>query len=726
MPTVPVYDTPQARPEGAPNVQVQGLSPRALAQSEDSSLQVMRAGQNMMDLGATEADIQTHALMMANQVRKDASVNRIRTTMDSLTYDPQAGYLAQTGQAAIEPNAQRQGLVDQYGEKLRQAIDGESQNLGNEAQRQLFAQDTAKLYQQFTGQVQSHVMKEYRNFGLETQKGTIDLAADAAQKSWNDPDVIDQQIASAKAAVWKAGQIAGEPANLTDAKILGVTSAIHLGVINAALQNNNPTYAQRYLDQYKDAISAKDLLKATGEISGDMRARRATGVAQQTMDRYASSFQPTDADRMLQITRNSESGGRDYKDDGTPVVSKEGAMYGMQVMPSTAANPGYGIRPAADNSPGEFNRVGGEKLAVLVKRYAGDPAKAWAAYNAGEGNVDKAIDSAGPGGNWMEALAQYQSPENHKQTVDYVTKNVAQLNSGGGLPPIPSLQTIHNNIRQQFGPDEDPRTVSASLSESTKKYTEAIADRKTQGDNAVQRAQQYLLTTKGDFNSLPPDMKAQVIQFAPDKWDNLQAFADKIVNPPKSDNMAAWLTAFNHPEEMAAMPDPEFQQFAMTNFKPETQKQLAKMRQDEQTGTSDTSAGAINSKALSTALGSRLLSLGIDPAPKPDNLSDRARVATIQKTLTDGIFDQQKQLGRKMTAAEVTKFVDEQFLRNSTTPGWWGIGTQDNVTLKMKLDDVPHTVQDALVQELKDAGVAKPTDDQVLRFYWFKQNKGQK
>lgn len=89
----------------------------------------------------------------------------------------------------------------------------------------------------------------------------------------------------------------------------------------------------------------------------------------------------------------------------------------MQVMPTTARNPGFGIAPARSDSPGEFNRVGRAYLGVLKQRYGGDPAKTWAAYNAGPGRVDAALRSHGP--NWLRSLP----PE----TQDYVTRNLSAL-----------------------------------------------------------------------------------------------------------------------------------------------------------------------------------------------------------------------------------------------------------------------------------------------------------
>lgn len=92
----------------------------------------------------------------------------------------------------------------------------------------------------------------------------------------------------------------------------------------------------------------------------------------------------------------------------------------MQVMPATARDPGYGVKPAQGNNPAEFNRVGREYLAALRQRYGGDLAKMWAAYNWGPGNLDSAL--ARHGKDWLR-----HAP---KETRDYVAANLSAL---GGM-----------------------------------------------------------------------------------------------------------------------------------------------------------------------------------------------------------------------------------------------------------------------------------------------------
>lgn len=720
MPTVPTYDSPQVSPQALPGASMQGISPRVLAQGEESAFQTQRIGSDLMNIGTESSAAMDREQMMANQVRVDAALNQVRATQQQLTYDPNTGYVNQKGAAAINPNDQGQGLADVYGSKLQDSIDQVSNSLANPAQQRVFQQQAAALQTQFQGQLQSHVLNEYKQFGLQTQQGTITLAQDTAARQWTDPDAIGQQIDSAKAAVWKAGQISGEPADLIAAKMLQTASGIHAGVINAALTNNNPQYAMAYLNQYKNDMTAGDALKVQGMITQDLTARVATGTALNAMQQHQNAFAPSDMDRVQAITAQAESGNRSNA-IGPNVPGQGTAKGSMQVMDATNDEPGFGITPAADNSPTERARVGRDYITAMVQKYGGNTAQAWAAYNAGPGNVDKAIADAGPNGDWMGALAKYQSPENHAQTVNYVAANQKAYANGGGAPAMPSIQDVHQTVRDQLGPNADPRTLSAALTESSRLYADAMNDRKVQGENAVSQAQQQLIQNGGNFSALPPDVKAAVSSAAPDRWNTLQTFAKNIANPPTENNMDAYHTAIEHPDELAKMPDSVFNDFVQANFDQGTQKQIANLRQNEMSGKDDISAGGLNARALTTELGNRLLSIGIDPKPKANDMEAREQIGTIQKYVTDGVFAQQQQLGRKMSAQEITDFVDNQFSKNSTFKGLI-YGTNTSPTLSLKVGDIPSAELDQVKAALAKNGNLNPSNDQIMRTYWAGKN----
>lgn len=711
MPTVPVYNNATVAPAPIPAPYDQGLNPRILAEGQAGPREQMALGQALQGASNTLTNEQVEAQNMANQVRVDDALNKVRQAQQQLTYDPNNGYANKTGSAALDPDPLGRSLPQQYSEQLQDTISSTAASLGNDAQRRVFNEHAASLATQFTGNVQQHMLQQYRQFGLETQQGTIKLAADAAKQNWDNPDQIKDQVQSAAAAVWKAGQIAGEPGNLTQAKIQQTTSAIHLGVIDAALQNNEPGYALAYINTKKGEMTADDLLKANGVIKQDLRARVATSTAQNAMTTLQSKIAPSNADLMTQITAQSESGNKDLNPDGTPVTSSAGAVGKMQVMNGTNTDPGYGVKPAQDDSLAERARVGKDYLMAMVKNYGGDPAKAWAAYNAGPAAVDKAVaDAKTSGGNWLASMPQ--------ETQVYVAKNMDALQKGT-VSKIPSQQDVHDLIRQQLGANPDPHVLQASLAEGTRQYNDFMNNRKVQGENTVQQAQQWLIQNQGNFPALPPDMKAAITQYAPDKWDNLQTFAKGIANPVKADNLPAYYDAVAHPEELAKMSDSTFQHFALTNFTEATGKQVANLRQNQLDGKEDLSSGSLNRPALNTALNNRLTSIGIDPNPK--DLGGKQQVGSIQKFITDGIFQQQQQLGRKMSAQEVSDFVDTTMAKNVNFRNTF-LGITTSVApqnmLTMKVGDIPDNTVDQIKAALAQRGNTKPTDDQILRTYW--------
>ena len=116
-----------------------------------------------------------------------------------------------------------------------------------------------------------------------------------------------------------------------------------------------------------------------------------------------------------------ESNRQDFK-DGEFVTSKKGARGKSQVMPKTADDPGFGIKPAdlsgsKEQQAAELNRVGKEYLSKMIEKYDGNLAIAYAAYNMGPGATDK----------WLKSGAN--PADLPKETRDYVGKTMAKYES---------------------------------------------------------------------------------------------------------------------------------------------------------------------------------------------------------------------------------------------------------------------------------------------------------
>jgi hypothetical protein len=137
--------------------------------------------------------------------------------------------------------------------------------------------------------------------------------------------------------------------------------------------------------------------------------------------------------RMVQ----AESNGQQFNPQGGVLTSPRGAQGMAQVMPATAANPGYGVKPASPEeiATPEGNRAFGERyFQGLLQHFNGDQTKAVAAYNAGPGRVQQNV----------QANAGQMNPQQlPKETQGYMNKVLGAVNPIGtanAAAPAPTLQ----------------------------------------------------------------------------------------------------------------------------------------------------------------------------------------------------------------------------------------------------------------------------------------------
>lgn len=155
----------------------------------------------------------------------------------------------------------------------------------------------------------------------------------------------------------------------------------------------------------------------------------------------------TDEEYLAYIMKK-ESGGRDYDAKGRPLTSKAGAKYAMQVLDSTARSPGFGITPARNDSPEEYNRVGREYALALRKQF-GDEGGA-AAYNMGPGAYQ--AFKAGKRGmpaetrNYIAGLGGAALPERNQET--------AQGRFGSLLDQMAVVDELYSGLPEDKGRKE--------------------------------------------------------------------------------------------------------------------------------------------------------------------------------------------------------------------------------------------------------------------------------
>ena len=715
MPRVPTYDNFQAAQTGSPNTPfAESSTPNAL-QVEGDQLQQFGAATQRAGDAASRIAVQMQDT--ANQVRVNDAVNRARQAAQDLAYNPDTGYLNLKGDRALtRPNGQP--LPVEYGDKLNEQIGNIAATLGNDAQRRQFQLNATDLQTQFHGQVESHMLGEFRSHAVSVQDGTIDLASDDAKRSWDKPEMIGPSLEAAKAAVYQKGLISGWSASQTQAALLSTTSKVHTDVIRAALENNNPTYALGYLNSRKAEMTADDILRVQGAVTNQVNAGVAQAAVQGATGKAVSQAAPTSFDRMAQITAQTESGNRETNADGSTVTSSKGALGVMQVMPETMRNPGFGMQgiDPATATPAQRAQFGRDYLQMLTQRYA-DPAKVWAAYNAGPGTVDKALADAAKGRSGSPDWLSYMP----KETQAYVAKNVAALGSNTTPAARPTELEFVGDALGRLPPGASPQLVAQTRVHAQQQFGVITKSLDETGNNALAAAQQWLVSNPtSTVDRMPAELLEQLKQYAPGKIDDLYRYSKAIQKGDAVTDLQLYNRLAAHPDEMVAMSDPQFESLR-ANLSAADFKHFSNERANNLNGRSDETAGGINSKALNQSLNARLESLHINTSPGPKDLDGRERIGGIQQFVRNSVFAAQAQAGKKMTAAELDAHVDRLFAKDVTfRSSFMGIPTGSSTPaplMSLQIGDLPADT----VQQLRDSfakrGKANPTSTDLVNAY---------
>jgi len=191
---------------------------------------------------------------------------------------------------------------------------------------------------------------------------------------------------------------------------------------------------------------------------------------------------------LIQSIADVESGGR------SDVVSPKGAMGKMQVLPSTAKSPGFGVAPAKSMSASELERVGKDYFNAMLNRYGGNKKLALIAYNMGPGATDQ----------WIARGADPRAlPAETQRYVPKVLDRYSQLNmpikeNNLKKTSIDKLLDEFSNLLE-YGNTQDPnQQTTTPRSTATTQSTNAKTTAQLQKEK---QDQQLDITTAKSFMS---------------------------------------------------------------------------------------------------------------------------------------------------------------------------------------------------------------------------------
>ena len=316
------------------------------------------------------------------------------------------GFLELTGKNALAPvngRSPASALQDTF-QQERSSI---AVSLTSDEAKAIFSQHADEEDYHTNGLIQQHEGQQSRVFRESTLKAdNVSLEREIEQLN-NDPVRIKANYEKLKGNHAQLAMLNGfneeaglEPARMQFSKALKVANA-------SAIQNGGWEVSANNIKIFKDELdvdSLTDLKKSQLDayVPSVLQSNPQALLDAATEKLGPQSFPAMDFERLKQIRDTVESHGADYNPDGSPVthIDKDGvkSKYKNQVRETVAKDPGFNIRPAANDSPEEYNRVGDELLKAHYDYHKGDVEKTLAAYNGGRAGVDKAIKA---GGDWQ-------------------------------------------------------------------------------------------------------------------------------------------------------------------------------------------------------------------------------------------------------------------------------------------------------------------------------------
>ena len=704
MPIVPTYDNFQASPTGQPNTR---FNPPEMP--DYAGQQARALGQGLSAAGEALGKYAQDMAQQVNETRVMDAVNKAKERMFDLTYHKDTGYAMQTGINALE-RPDGQDLATEYGAKFKKEVDTIGAGLGNDMQRQAYARATGQMSTEMYGSAERHMAQEFTTYQGSVYDGAVGNAQRQIVVNYTDVakgGAIEQSVASIEAAVRGKARLAGLSQEFADTQVRKAVSNAHTLALATALEKNDVAFADGYLKKFARQMDADDLLKMQGHVTKEMDLRQADSVASRAVALVTPRMLNQDGDRAFNILIGTESNGRQFGKDGKPLTSSAGAIGIAQVMPTTGPEAAKLAGLPWDesrykNDPAYNRALGKAYFGQQLQDFEGNLAQAYAAYNAGPGAMRKAITRANarPGGDWLTFLPA--------ETQAYVAKNMREYSAGGGRFDAPTLMDVHAQVRQDLGPDARPQVVQAALQRSTQQFEDLTKARSAQETEATASALRALVENGGKYSELPPRVRAGI---PPKEIDNVMNFAARVSKGDDTTNSALYLKLASDPAGLVKLSDNEFfalrTQLNETDFKHFSNERAARLE-----GKGANGPGDLNTQAIKDTLNDRLQALKINTAP---NGPDAERLGIVHRFVRDELGEAQRAAGKKFNDVETAKFIDGLFAKNVTFKGFFGGNSQ--ALLSLKPGDVPSDVKAALKADFAKAGVASPTDADILGAY---------
>ncbi|MFA6051571.1 MAG: transglycosylase SLT domain-containing protein [Methylobacter sp.] len=395
-----------------------------------------------------------------------------------------------------------------------------------------------------------------------------------------------------------------------------------------------------------------------------------------------------------------------WHDTPQPITSSKGAVGIAQVMPDTgpeaAKLAGLDWDENRFRNDPEYNKaLGTAYFNQQLKSFGADLGMAYAAYNAGPGATQDAVEKAGKeGGNWLSYLPQ--------ETQAYVTNNMNAYAAGEGQYKRPTLAEAHAVALEHIGPNASPNLRKQVLDEVANQYEEQTKAIKQREEESTAEAMRQLLQNGGKFSALPVNIRASV---PPNQVDNLMNFGKKVSEgePIATD----WSLYYRLKTDPALLKNTNLMAF---------RDKLNDTEFKQLTGEQQSAANSSHTETRSAKdiLQNFMREAGVDPTPKDDDAKGAATVGKIWSAFDQRISDAEQEKGKKLNAEEIQKVAAQMFTKVGVKAFLYGTDEKPAILIDTNKDKVI-VPADERAQIINAWRTAKPgqqiTEDDIFTMY---------
>lgn len=691
-----------------------------------------------------------------DRLRAEDALNQIRQARLDLTMGDNGAYQVKGGNV-LDPTYAK-GFSDQLRGRVESVMSGLSASqkamLQSHADREVIG---------FQGDILRHSMTEAEAYKGLVRKGSISTAQNIGIEQWADPVAFNKALVDVDTVVNGIAAEKGlkgatdDEKNAIMAMRADAASPLFVGAIQKAIDAKTPAGLARAEALYQQGLLAI-------EPNARLRVREALDQAkdsyavQNTVEQYvANTVLPMNSDKAgIKLSINmAESKNRSVDPTTGGVllgrVIESGANKGdqavgrEQLMPKTAEGEAkaagipwdktlfYAVGPDGDKYRSAIQDA---YLSRLTKKYD-KPEDIFAAYNAGEGNVDEAhkkydqyvklvglaksdktLQPVPPAGyvpgqsgpiSWMDFLPK---PSETKPYVEGIMRSFA------ARPDFvkPSGAEVESAMRERFPNRPDLAASASKIIEHRASLVEA------QRKDEIEKTKESLYKFMAQGQTIDQISPSMLNSLPPRERQEVESTFTEYLAKRKRDSDTGFLSQINNdPNYVARLSNSVWNGKARVLLSEYDWQRFDKQRSSLMGGNVEQSA-VLDTGTVKRVLDARLRMLDIDPTPKEHDTKGQQIVNSARAVVDQSILARQAQIGRKMTEPETIQHVNDLFMQRDVVKGAFGfLPNREVYSMASNYSDIPTKDVESITLEFQSRGVRNPTKTQILTVY--KQKK---